>query len=105
MSDNRSPASRPDGADPGAPRRATRIPPLVWIILALLIGWFVVAMMQRGGSDRTPQGGEVPRQAEGPAIMPPAPPSGSAPATPGGVVNGPDEPPASNAGPQPPTTK
>lgn len=79
------------GARPNDGKRKGRIPPLVWIILALLVGWFVVAMAQRGGSDATPQGGAMPEQEQGPSVMPPAPASGDAPATPGSVVNeGPD---------------
>ncbi|WP_374468675.1 hypothetical protein [Phenylobacterium sp.] len=78
-----------------APKKASRrIPPLVWIVLALLVGWLVVALMQRQGSDRTPQGGAHPAQAEGTSIMPAAPAQGDAPATPAGTVNGPAQPPA-----------
>lgn len=73
-----------------------RIPPLVWIVLALLVGWFVVAMLQRGGIHTTPDGGTMPMADQGPSIMPAAPASGSAPATPAGVANGP----ASPASPQ-----
>lgn len=75
------------------PRKATRnIPPLVWIVLAILVAWFVVAMMQRKGADHTPQGGSTPAQAEGTSVMPAAPANGSAPATPAGTVNGPQQP-------------
>ena len=78
-----------------APKKASRrIPPLVWIVLALLVGWLVVAMMQRQGSDRTPQGGSTPAAAEGTSVMPAAPAQGDAPATPAGTVNGPQQPPA-----------
>ncbi|WP_334163626.1 hypothetical protein [Phenylobacterium sp.] len=95
MSDQspRHPTTERDSFDKPEPRKATRnIPPLVWIVLALLVGWLVVALMQRGGSDVTPQGGTTPSAAEGTSIMPPAPASGDAPATPGGVVNGPAQP-------------
>ena len=82
MSDPRSTATEPK------PRDNRRIPPLVWIVVAILVGWFVVAMLQRGGTHETPQGGTAPQAAQGETVMPPAPPSGAAPATPGGVVGG-----------------
>jgi hypothetical protein len=64
-----------------APRKAKRgIPPLVWIILALLAAWLVWAMVQRGGEQATPQGGSHPVQEEGPSVMPATPPRGAAPA-------------------------
>jgi hypothetical protein len=76
-----------------APKKATRrIPPLVWIVLALLVGWLVVALLQRGGIDNTPQGGSHPMQAEGTSVMPAAPAQGDAPATPSGAINGPAQP-------------
>jgi hypothetical protein len=95
MSDQRPthPTNEPDSYERREPRKATRnIPPLVWIVVAILIGWLVVAMMQRGGTHRTPQGGTMPTQEQGTSYMPPAAPSGDAPATPGGVVNGPQQP-------------
>ena len=83
-----------DRSPDAAPRKASRrIPPLVWIVLALLVGWLVVAVMQRQGADRTPQGGSTPAQAEGASTMPAAPATGDAPATPAGTVNAPQPPP------------
>jgi hypothetical protein len=73
-------------------RPARRIPPLVWIVIFLLVAWFAWAWVQRGGTDVTPQGGTMPRQAEGTSIMPAAPPNGSAPGTPARTINGPQEP-------------
>jgi len=70
-----------------------RVPPLVWIILALLVGWFVFAAIQKGGTHRTPQGGTTPSAAERPSYMPAAPATGDAPATPAGSINGPNQPP------------
>lgn len=82
MSDPRSPQPEPPA------RRGPKIPPLVWIVIAILVGWLAVAMLQRGGTHVTPQGGTAPQAREGEAVMPPAPPTGNAPATPGGVVGG-----------------
>lgn len=90
MTDERPTASENSPREP--PRTRRNIPPLVWIVLLILVGWLVIALLQRGGYDRTPQGGTAPRQAEGPAYMPPAPATGSAPATPGGQINGPQQP-------------
>lgn len=70
------------------PKRKGGIPPLVWIVLALLVAWLVIAMVQRGGTDRTPGGGTTPMAEQGPSVMPPAPAQGDAPATPGSVVEG-----------------
>lgn len=75
--------------DPGSTQKSgRRIPPLVWIVLALLVGWLIVAMVQRGGTHRTPDGGTMPMAEQGPSVMPPAPASGTAPATPGSVTDG-----------------
>jgi hypothetical protein len=44
--------------DADAPRKASRrIPPLVWIVLALLVGWLVAMMVQRERTDALPEGG------------------------------------------------
>jgi hypothetical protein len=74
-------------SSPAKPTR--RIPPLVWIVVAALVGWLVVVMFQRGGTHRTPDGGEMPMAEQGPSVMPPAPAEGTTPATPGGVANPP----------------
>lgn len=78
----------------GAPERkpGRKIPPLVWIVVAMFVGWFVVAMLQRGGTHTTPQGGTHPMQAEGTSVMPAAPATPTAPGTPAGVANGPNQP-------------
>lgn len=67
-------------------KAARRIPPLVWIVVALLLAWLVAALLQRGGTHVTPQGGTMPQGNERTAIMPAAPAGPGAPATPGGVV-------------------
>lgn len=84
--------TEPRTADPDAKKAGRRIPPLVWIVVALLVAWFVVIAVQKRGHDVTPQGGTYPQAAEGTSVMPPAPARGDAPATPGGVVNGPAQP-------------
>jgi hypothetical protein len=96
MSEQRSTHTSGHGGqdDGAAPKRGRGIPPLVWIVLALLVAWLVIALMQRQGSDRTPQGGSHPAQAEGTSVMPATPPSGTTPGTPAGVINGPNQPPA-----------
>jgi hypothetical protein len=73
-----------------APRRRGRsgIPPLVWIVLALVVAAIAWAVSQRSGTLVTPHGGTHPTQAEGPSVMPPTPPSGDAPGTPGSVGPG-----------------
>lgn len=77
-----------------SPRPAEKkkgIPPLVWIVLALLVAWAVIAFMQRGGTDVTPQGGTMPMAEQGPSVMPAAPATPEAPGTPAAVVNPPQE--------------
>jgi hypothetical protein len=82
----------PRDASPDGHNRA--IPPLVWVVLAILLGWFAIAAIQNGGLHRTPQGGTTPQAIEPAAHMPAAPANGSAPATPAGTVNGVNQPPA-----------
>jgi hypothetical protein len=77
-------------------KAARKIPPLVWIVALIFVGWLVVAMLQRGGTHVTPQGGTMPQQAEGPSVMPAQPAAPGAPATPGGVVNGAGQPAGTN---------
>jgi hypothetical protein len=96
---------RSDGAKGGSPGGRRRIPPLVWIIVAILVAWFAIAMWQRQGVHRTPSGGTMTSEAEGQSYMPPAPANGSAPATPGGAVNGAYQPPASDASQANPTAQ
>jgi hypothetical protein len=90
MTDQDRPPVSP--ASDSAGREGRRIPPLVWIVIFILVAWLAWAWVQRGGTDRTPQGGTMPSAAEGPSYMPAAPASGSAPATPPGTVNGPQQP-------------
>lgn len=96
MTDHNPPPPIPP-RDASPEGRNRRIPPLVWIVLALLVAWLVIALIQRGGVDRSPHGGTAPREAESTGIMPATPAQGSAPATPAGTVNGPQEPTSSNA--------
>lgn len=50
-----------------------RIPPLVWLIVVLLLAWFVVAAVLRGGKEHPNNPPAVESPAEAPAQ--PAPPS------------------------------
>jgi hypothetical protein len=53
-----------------------KIPPLVWIVIAILVGIVLYAAMTYGGSRTTPSGGTV-EQAKPEASLPP---DGKAPA-------------------------
>ena len=86
--------SEPRTTETQPARKGRNIPPLVWIVIALLLVWFIVATLQRYGTHVTPQGGTVPQASEGPSTMPAAPAGPGAPATPAGTVNGPNQPPA-----------
>jgi hypothetical protein len=91
-------SERPTTRAPATDRKpARKIPPLLWIVLAIFVAWFVVAMLQRGGTHVTPQGGTMPQASEGTSVMPAAPAGPGAPATPAGTVNGPAQPPANGA--------
>jgi len=90
MTDDRRPGAPTAG--PSARREGRRIPPLVWVVIFILVAALAWMWVQRGGVDVTPQGGTMPRAAEGTAYMPAAPARGGAPATPAGPVNGSQEP-------------
>jgi cytoskeletal protein RodZ len=66
--------------NPGsAPRPSRRIPPLVWIILAILVGWGVVLLVQNNGTTRTPNQsypaaeGDTNDAVVQPSVVPPPP--------------------------------
>jgi hypothetical protein len=86
MTDPRTPGAQTER------KGGRKIPPLVWIVIAGLVAWFVVARLQQGGIHVTPHGGTMPEAAEGPSVLPAAPAHGGAPATPGATVNGPAQP-------------
>lgn len=76
--------------DRSEPRREKRkIPPLVWIIIAVLILWGVIALVQRAGTAETPEGGTMPMAEQDETLMPAAPPRPEAPATPPSIAEGP----------------
>lgn len=84
------PTTQPDNADMPEPRGGTKnVPALAWIIGALVVVAISWGAMQRGGTHVTPQGGETPMAKQEDAVMPAAPASGDAPATPAGAVTGP----------------
>lgn len=66
-----------------------KIPMLVWIVLAILVGWLVVALIQSPTKDATPITDDLPGAVQNPAYMPPAPAGPEAPATPPNVSPGP----------------
>ncbi len=68
------------------PKAKRKIPPLVWIILAVIAGWIAYSFIARGGERTTPQGGTMPQPPASTSYMPEAPASGDAPGTPGGAV-------------------
>lgn len=68
------------------PKAKRRIPPLVWIILAVVVAWIALSFVLRGGEDQTPEGGSMPQMAPDESYMPSAPARGDAPASPGREV-------------------
>lgn len=78
---------QPDSYEKPEPRKMSRnVPPLAWVLMAVLVAVFVVAGLMRGGSRETPSGEVMPQTRESSAYMPPAPATGDAPATPGGEI-------------------
>lgn len=63
-----------------------RIPPLVYIIAAILVAWGVIAVVQSRGAYQPPSGGPAApiEQPNTPPVMPQAgsPPAGATPPTP-----------------------
>ncbi|MFC3079478.1 hypothetical protein ACFODL_15370 [Phenylobacterium terrae] len=65
---------------PHYPKR--KIPPLVWIIVAIFVGWAVIFFVQREGAVETPSGGTHPTAEQAPAVAPATPVTPAAPGTP-----------------------
>lgn len=87
------PSTEPDSIDRPEPQRATRnIPPLVWVVAAIFVAWLAIALLQRDDSHVTPQGGVMPQAEEREAVMPAAPSTATAPATPAAEVRKDDPP-------------
>jgi len=69
--------------DTSASRPAKRkIPPLVWIVAAIFVGWLAIFLVQRDGVVESPSGGTHPAAAEGEAINPATPATPETPGTP-----------------------
>jgi len=78
---NRDPSVPPEDAPPRG-GKAKAIPPLVWVILALLVLMAVLAMAQCDGNHRTIGGGDTPMKnpaQEQQTIMPATPPPAERP--------------------------
>lgn len=58
-----------------------RIPPLVWIVVAIFVGWLVIFLVQRQGQVETPAGGTHPAAAQSDAVSPATPAAPGTPAT------------------------
>lgn len=77
------PTTEPDSIDRPEPTRPTRnVPPLVWVIVAIFVGWLAIALFQRAGTHETPQGGETPTAAPEAGVSPATPATPDAPGTP-----------------------
>jgi hypothetical protein len=51
-------------AQPELPRKRG-VPPLVWIVLAILVAWIAIWAFRHDWTHRTPHGGAVPASADG----------------------------------------
>ena len=70
MTDTDRDSSVPPRDAPPRGGKAKSIPPLVWVIIALLFVMAVWGMYQHNGSRVTPGGGTMPQTDQGPTIMP-----------------------------------
>jgi hypothetical protein len=73
---NRDPSVPPHDAPPRG-GEAKKVPPLAWIILALLVLMAVIGAVQYQGNHKTPGGGDTPMAQVGDpaeAVMPATPP-------------------------------
>jgi hypothetical protein len=50
--------------------KAKAVPPLIWIVLALLVVMALWGVLQYRGSHVTPGGGQTPQSEQGPTVMP-----------------------------------
>lgn len=74
-------------------QKKRKVPLLVWIIAAILIGWFAIAFFTGGEIDAGAAGDARPETTAQDAYMPAAPAQGDAPAVAGdGAVTPPSEP-------------
>lgn len=65
---------------PHHPKR--KIPPLVWIVAAIFVGWLAIFLVQREGEVVSPSGGTHPTSAQSDAVSPATPATPEAPGTP-----------------------
>ncbi len=78
--DSRDPIPGPDG--PVSVGRRRRVPPLVWLVAALLVVIVVITVRHWNGTYHSPTGGTAPMVANGHTVMPANPGRNGAPATP-----------------------
>jgi hypothetical protein len=71
--------SKPHGAK-------RKIPPLVWIVAAVFVGWLAIFLVQREGQVESPSGGTHPVAAQTDAVSPATPATPDAPGTPANEV-------------------
>lgn len=87
MNDQSTP--NPDSYDKPEPKgRTGNVPPLTWVVLAVLLGVIVFGAVQRRQTHVTPQGGTTQSAVEGQTYMPATPPTGDAPGTPPSTTSG-----------------
>lgn len=73
-------SSHDSPSKPHYPKR--KIPPLVWIVAAIFVGWLAIFLVQRDGVVESPSGGTHPTSAQGDAVSPATPATPEAPGTP-----------------------
>lgn len=66
------------------------VPPLVWIILLILVGWIAFTFLARGDESGPDDNGQMLQPRPDTTYMPAAPAQGDAPATEGGTMTTPE---------------
>lgn len=86
MPQDQAPSQAPHEPQPRAQSRSRKVPPLVYIIVALVAAWLIGTVVMRKGEHVTPSGGTMPQADEGTAYMPASPATDGAPAVKGHTI-------------------
>jgi hypothetical protein len=85
MTDSNGERTKEAGNDPRPFKKDTKnVPPLVWIIIAVLVVLAVIAVAKWRGTTTTPHGGTAPAASSGDVI----PPATSTPGAPESITSG-----------------
>ncbi len=75
----------------GNEKKKKGVPPLVWIILVIVVGWIAFTFIARGEGGGPDDNGDMLQPRPDTTYMPAAPAQGDAPATEGRAITTPDD--------------